>query len=145
MKLKIMTIIICSILSTNSFAGLFDWEYFEPAAGCAVGAGVGMIKGDTKDALIFCAVGAGVGLLINSHYQSKYGKEFQGKIEYLDQKLEKYNLLEDQQKYGVKNSSDNFFREVEVIPAEKDAKGQGVGVRVKETIRLVDPTDRLGK
>lgn len=127
-------------------AGIFEWEYFEPTAGCAIGAAVGYSTGtegeEMKNAAIYCAVAGTVGFLIKGHYESKYGAEFENQELFLKDQIKKYNLLE-QQKNEKKESL--YFRKVrQVIPPRLLPNGQGIGPRIKERLQLKDFNDRVG-
>ena len=144
--MKNILLISLFLLSFQTKAGLFDWEYFEPTAGCVIGGALGYSsaeKGDEmKKAAIYCAAAGAVGLLINYHYDTKYGEEFEEQEIFLENQIKKYNLLE-QQKKQQKESL--YFRRVrEVIPPRVLPNGQGVGPRIKERLQLKDQGDRIG-
>ena len=146
MKNILLIILLTLIIQPSAKAGLFDWEYFEPTAGCVIGGALGYSAADEgeemKQAAIYCAAAGAVGLLINYHYDTKYGEEFNEQEMFLENQIKKYNLLE-QQKTQQKESM--YFRRVrEVIPPRVLPNGQGVGPRIKERLQLKDQGERIG-
>ena len=143
---KIIVLIFLITTVGQAKAGLFDWEYFEPTAGCIIGGAVGYSSAsegeEMKQAAIYCAAAGAIGLLINYHYDTKYGQEFEEQERFLNNQIKKYNLLE-QQKKQQKESL--YFRRVrQVIPPRVLPNGQGVGPRIREKLQLKDNSERIG-
>jgi hypothetical protein len=145
--MKKILIVLSLILTINtSKAGLYDSQYFEPVAGCLVAGGLGYATGGDnamRNGAIFCAAAGLVIGSINYHYHTKYGEEFQNQIEFLDNRIIQYNLLESQSK--EKKEALYFKRTQEVIPPRILENGQGIGPRVRDKLIMIDSKDRVGE
>lgn len=148
MKYILLSLFLSISFSKTANAGLYDYEYFEPIAGCLVVGGAMYASAEQDEAMKNGAIGclaAGIVLWgINEHYDSKYGDQFLGEEDHLEAKITKYNMMENQS--NTKKSSSLHFRRVQrVIPPSIDKKGQGIGPRVKEKLILIDDTMRIGE
>jgi len=148
-KFKYLLSLFTFLFALNSNAGFYEWEYFEPTAGCLIAGGVAYSsakKGEEmKSGAVACAVAGIIIWGINEHYDKKYGDQFLGEEDYLEAKINKYNMLEHQSDNKKNNSSIHFKRVQQVLPPSIDKKGQGVGPRVKEKLILIDDSMRIGE
>lgn len=139
-------ILILGVHSKSAEAGLFEWEYFEPTAACvgagAIGYSTASKGNEMKTAAIFCAVAGVAGLVIKSHYEYKFGEEFEPQERFLEDQIKKYNLLEQQK--DEKKESLYFKRVRQILPPKVLPNGQGIGPRVKERLQLKEFGDRIG-
>lgn len=149
--LIILSLIISGLTVTNKAnAGLYDWRYFEPATGCVIAGGLGYVtesnaKNKMKTAAIYCAATAVVVGITYSHYDTKYGAEFEKQKTFLDNKIKNYEQLERQNKSGVPKDP-HFHIIQEELPAIKGPNGIGIGKRIKNTLILKDAIlDRVGE
>lgn len=142
---KILLALILSF-SFTAKAGLMDSRYFEPVAGCLVGGGIGYLSSDSQDAMknaaIYCGIAAVVAGVVGYHYDSKYGKEFLPRENFLDNQERRYDMLEKQK--NSKSEHRFFKRQREVLPAKILPNGQGIGPRIKERLILEDDNIDLG-
>lgn len=149
MKYILLALIIPLININNAKAGLYDWEYLEPATGCLIAGGVSYLSSDDESAMKNGAIACGVaGLIvwgIGQHYNGKYGDQFLEEQDYLKSKLNKYNMLESQSDKKKESSSVHFRRVQQILPPSIDKKGQGVGPRVREKLILIDDSMRIGE
>lgn len=145
---KLLVILFILSSTTAQAAGLFDWRYFEPAAGCLVAGGVSYAGSDAdsrmKNAAISCAIGAGIGFLINSHYQSKYGQEFEARKEHYQERLQRFKMLE-KQAFQKEDPGAPYSIRRRVIPATRTGNGDLILPSVQETIIIKDSNDRVGQ
>lgn len=146
MKYIVLFLILINSYSQKANAGLFDWEYFEPAAGCVAAGALGYVSAsegnEMKNAAIYCAVVGGVLFVINSHYENKYGDEFIPQETYKMERLQSFDLLERQNK---SQANDLYFkRHQRLVPPKIDSKGQGHGPRIHETLKLDSKEDMVG-
>lgn len=149
MKYILIALTILFTIPKQAKAGLYDWEYFEPVAGCLVVGGAMYASSDEEDRMKNGAIGCAVtGIIlwgIGEHYDSKYGDQFLEEEDYLEAKLKKYNMLENQSDNKKNASSIHFRRVQQVLPPSIDKKGQGIGPRVKEKLILIDDSMRIGQ
>lgn len=148
--MKKILLILSLLVSNISFAGLYDWRYFEPATGCVVAGGVGYITQSNPDnkmktAAIYCVAAAAVIGVAYSHYDTKYGAEFEKQKTFLDNKLKNYDQLE-RQNLGGQPKDPHFHIIQQELPAIKGPNGEGIGTRIKNTLILKDAIkDRVGE
>lgn len=119
---KILTVTLFLLFSTKSFAGFYDWKYFEATTGCLIGGAIGYSSAPEENKMATGAAAcAGVGLIIwglTEHYDAKYGDQFLPQEEHLDNRIQKYKMLGKQ-----KNVPNNlkYFRKVQrVLPPRID-------------------------
>lgn len=141
--------LLCTILLSGvnvANAGLYDSKFFEPVAGCLIAGGIGYAAGGDnamRNGAIFCAATGAIIGVVNYHYHTKYGAEFRDEIEFLDNRLIQYNLMDKQSK--EKKDSLYFQRTQEVVPPRLLENGQGIGARVRDRLILIDSKDRVGE
>lgn len=147
--MKKIIVLVFLLISNISNAGLYDWRYFEPAAGCVIAGGLGYLTESNsndkmKTGAIYCAAAAAIVGVAYSHYDTKYGAEFSKRKDFLDNKIKRYEALENQNKMG--GLKDPHFKTVqEVIPAVVGPNGEGTGKRVRAKLVPTDAVhDRIG-
>jgi hypothetical protein len=150
---KILALAIALCLSTSLPARaevdeFMDSNWFEPTVMCAVGGGAGYAyssQNDQNNEAAYIAVGClATGLItyaINKHYESKYTKSYNKKIDRLSENLRQFQELE-AQKAANADEGPYSIRVREIVPAQLLPNGQVRAPTVSE--KLVVPGQDLG-
>lgn len=133
--------------SAFAHADFFESNWFEPTMMCVAG-GVGGYylspKGsESAYTAVGCLASAGITYLINRHYENKYTKAYQKR---LDQAMETIKQFEQLQAVKAANGDEGPYslRVREVVPGQKLPNGEISSPRIREYLVVPGSDIRVG-
>lgn len=146
-KMKWLISFLTIFLSLDAKADFSDSNWFEPTIMCVAG-GVGGYymspKGnESAYTAIGCLASAGVTYFINRHYEDKFSKAYQKR---LDQAMETIKQFEQLQAIKAANGDEGPYslRVREVVPAQKLPNGEISSPRIREYLVVPGADIRVG-
>lgn len=135
------------INAPHAKADITTSAWFEPTITCAIGGAIGFLVSpqDSKflNAGIFCGVGAVGGLILNSHYDSKYGRKYQDEIASKNKIIQEFRMA--RARKAAKGEYEPFVNEiVEIVPGQCFSDGSCQADTFKVRQKMPGTEDRIG-
>jgi len=147
---RFMVLFLCLCTTLPAFAEwdeFVDSNYFEPTIFCLVGGATGYYGGPASNQTAYavggCAIGALVTYAINKHYESKYTKSYNQKIDRLTESLKQFQELQ-ANKAANGDEGPYSLRVREIVPAQVLSNGQVRAPTVSEKLIVPSADVRVG-
>jgi hypothetical protein len=132
---------------TQAKADFTTSPVFEPLLICAVGGTVGYVVSPTPtqwiNAAIFCGAGALTGVILNAHYDNKFGRKYQSEIASKDKIISEFRMA--RARKSAKGEYEPFVNDiVEVVPGQCFSDGSCQAETFKVRQKMPGTEDRVG-
>jgi hypothetical protein len=148
---KVIAILLLISVSSAARADLADFtqgNLFEPTLVCIGAGAVGYMGAPKGNEAAYaggaCAVGAIVTYFINKHYESKYTKGYQRRIDKLEEAVFQFEKLQGER---AANGDEGPYslRVREVVPAQKLSNGEVSAPTIREKLIVPGSDLRVGE